>query len=78
VPSGKHQAFRLEGKILWEGKYSGGKRDGFWKHYDEDGLVDLVVEYKDGIEQGYNGVKISPEFEPIDYENLLDYHWFRF
>lgn len=78
LPAGKHQAFRLDGKILWEGKYSGGKRDGFWKHYNEDGLVDLVVEYKDGIEQGYNGVKISPAFDPIDYENLLDYHWFRF
>lgn len=78
VPSGKHQAFRLDGKLLWEGKYSGGKRDGFWKHYNEDGLVDLVVEYKDGIEQGYNGVTISSAFDPIDYENLLDYHWFRF
>jgi antitoxin component YwqK of YwqJK toxin-antitoxin module len=78
VPSGKHQAFRADGKLLWEGKYNGGKRDGFWKHYDDEGLIDLVVEYKDGIEQGYNGVKITPAFDPIDYENLLDYHWFRF
>ena len=78
IPSGKHESFRSNGKLLWEGKYSNGKRDGYWKLYDEEGLLDLVVEYKDGIEKGYNGVKIIPEFDSVDYENLLDYHWFRF
>ncbi len=71
-PEGKHQAFRLNGALYWEGKYSNGKREGLWRMYGLDGLPYLDVEYRNGIETEYEGVRIRPEFEPADYELLLE------
>lgn len=72
IPEGKHQAFRPNGKIYWEGRYENGKREGLWRMYDADGLPYLSVEYRNGIETEYEGVRIRPEFEPADYEMLLE------
>lgn len=71
-PEGKHQAFRSDGSLYWEGKYVNAKREGLWRMYGTDGLPYLDVEYKNGIETEYEGVRIRPEFEPADYELLLE------
>ena len=71
APEGKHRAWFEEGNLKWEGKYENGKRQGNWTKYLPDGLPFITIYYDQGIEKNYDGVKVFPEFEPTDYENLL-------
>ncbi|MBN2669452.1 MAG: toxin-antitoxin system YwqK family antitoxin [Bacteroidales bacterium] len=40
-------------KVLEEGKYIGGKRDGLWKQYLEDGTLSAEITYKNDEPSGY-------------------------
>ena len=71
VPEGKHRAWYEDGNLKWEGKYENGKRQGNWTKYLPDGLPFITIYYDQGIEKNYDGVKVFPEFDPTDYENLL-------
>jgi antitoxin component YwqK of YwqJK toxin-antitoxin module len=70
-PDGKHQAYYPSGTLKWEGKYKAGKRDGDWHSYSTDGLIYLTITYSNGIELKYDGIKIKPEFEVEDFDNLI-------
>lgn len=70
-PTGRHQAYYETGTIKWEGKYVAGKREGEWKSYAADGTLNLTIDYRNGIEIRYDGIRIKPEFEPADFDNLL-------
>ena len=78
VPFGKHKAYRNDGALYWEGSYLNGNREGYWKMYDTDGLIYLVIAYENGIEKSYDGVKIHPPFDAVDYELLLEHNVFKY
>jgi antitoxin component YwqK of YwqJK toxin-antitoxin module len=71
LPYGKHKAYYPSGSLKWEGKYVDGKRDGDWRSYYEDGTEMLTISYKNGIEDKYDGVRVFPIFEEIDFDSLI-------
>ena len=71
IPEGKHQSWYSDGVLKWTGKYENGKRQGNWVRYFPDGLPVLTIFYDQGIERNYDGIKVFPDFEPADYENLI-------
>lgn len=78
IATGLHQAYYFDGTLKWHGKYEGGKREGLWRSYASDGSLYLTIEYKEGVEIKYEGVKILPEFERADFENLLEHNFYVF
>lgn len=71
---GRHKAYYENGKIHWEGAYRDGKRDGIWVSYAEDGTPVISIEYLNGVEIRYDGVKIRPAFEPSEWENIIQHN----
>jgi antitoxin component YwqK of YwqJK toxin-antitoxin module len=66
-PNGKHLFYWDNGRIKDDIQYLMGRKDGDWKKYNYDGSLLLVISYENGIEQKYDGVKITPAFtEPLD------------
>jgi antitoxin component YwqK of YwqJK toxin-antitoxin module len=49
IPTVKWIWFNLQGKIIEEGNYIGGNREGEWKTYDSIGSLDIVRLYKGNI-----------------------------
>ena len=43
----------------WRGQYVAGVKEGIWEYFDESGARYLTIEYVNGQEEKYNGVKIS-------------------
>jgi antitoxin component YwqK of YwqJK toxin-antitoxin module len=62
-PDGKHTWFYSDGRPQFTGKYSGGMKQGDWKHYDESGLWDLTITYENDIEMKWDGIKVLPTYE---------------
>ena len=60
-PHGKHVYYWENGKIKDEGEYVMGLKNGDWTYYNLDGTPFLVVTYKSGVEQKYDGIRITPE-----------------
>jgi antitoxin component YwqK of YwqJK toxin-antitoxin module len=60
-PDGKHVFYYESGKKMLEGKYQMGDKQGEWKRYNEDGLLFLTIDYKDGRDNKLDGRKIKPE-----------------
>lgn len=58
---GKHTFYYESGKKMLEGKYQMGDKQGEWKRYNEDGLLFLTIDYKDGRDNKLDGRKIKPE-----------------
>jgi antitoxin component YwqK of YwqJK toxin-antitoxin module len=77
-PDEKHLAYYPSGILKWEGKYTAGKRDGDWHSYTPDGQLYLTITYSNGIEIKYDGIKIKPEFEQEDFDNLIQENPYRF
>lgn len=61
VPTGKHVFYYPDGKVRQEGKFVAGAKDGEWKFYDEAGFIFLTIDYKNGVELRFDGVKVIPE-----------------
>ena len=38
-----------EWSVRWKGNYENDKRDGFWKHFNEDGTLDRTETFKNGV-----------------------------
>jgi antitoxin component YwqK of YwqJK toxin-antitoxin module len=47
------------GKLDWRGAYTAGVKNGLWEYFDESGNRYLTIEYVDGQEVKYNGIKVS-------------------
>jgi antitoxin component YwqK of YwqJK toxin-antitoxin module len=62
-PDGKHIYYWENGKIRDEGLYVMGKKEGDWTLYNSDGTPILIINYRNGTEIKYDGVKIKPPFE---------------
>lgn len=62
-PIGRHIYYWETGKIREEGYYEMGKKNGDWHLYDYDGLLFLTINYKNGVEIKYNGVKVQATLE---------------
>lgn len=62
-PDGKHFYYWDNGKLKEEGLYIMGKKEGDWLLYNYDGSPFLIINYKNGIEVKYDGVRIKPPFE---------------
>ena len=75
---GVHKAFYDKGQPRWEGSYRNGKRNGVWRSYNEDGSQAISIEYLDGVEIRYDGVKIQPEFLPEEWDNLMHHNPYMF
>lgn len=56
---GKHIYYYINGQVSKRGNYVQGKRDGIWEFFNESGIMTLTIEYNEGKEIKYNGVKIS-------------------
>ncbi len=67
-PHGKHVWYWKNGNKKDEGYYMNGRKHGQWTSFDSNGLPFIVVSYDNGIEKKYDGFKIIPEFNPIDFE----------
>ena len=65
-PQGKHTYYWENGKVKDEGIYVGGRKDGDWYKFNEDGTLFLIITYKNGVEIKYDGVKIKPPVETGD------------
>ena len=46
------QVFDDSGRLVSEGGWSDGKKDGFWQYYDEGGAIELSGEYRAGLTNG--------------------------
>lgn len=64
LPEGKHTYYWDNGKVRDEGTYVAGKKEGDWIKYNYDGTLFLIITYRNGIETRYDGVKITPPYEP--------------
>ncbi len=63
-PDGQQIIYYDTGKIKEEQYYQMGIREKTWKKYNEDGVLFMVISYKDDVETSINGVKIKlPEGE---------------
>ncbi len=60
MPTGKHKYFHSNGQLHWVGKYRNGLKDGEWIKYTEEGVEEIVIEYKLGVEIKVGGYKIKP------------------
>ena len=58
-PQGRHVWYWDNGKRKDEGEYSMGRKTGDWISYNYDGTPFLIVSYDNGIEQRYDGIKIT-------------------
>ncbi len=71
---GTHRAYFENAKIRWTGAYLNGKRNGTWILYKPDGSIVIEVEYREGLEIKYDGLKIRPEFEPDEWESMMQHN----
>ncbi len=62
-PDGKHIYYYDNGKVRDEGLYIMGKREGDWLKYNYDGTLFMIINYRNGVEVKYDGIKIRPPFE---------------
>ncbi len=70
-PNGKHLYYWDNGRVKDEINYLMGMKDGDWKKYNYDGTLLLIISYENGIEQKYDGVKITPPFtEPLESSDI--------
>lgn len=60
-PHGLHTWYYDDGTKKEQGKYIMGRKDGIWQKWAEDGSLIIMVEYENGIESAYDGVKIEEE-----------------
>jgi uncharacterized protein len=67
-PDGKHTFYWENGKIKEEGQYINGKKEGDWILYNSDGTPYIVINYRNGTEVRYDGVRIKPPFEPEEQQ----------
>ena len=58
-PDGTHLYYHINGMVKRREVYKQGTKDGLWEYTDDKGNAYLTIEYKDGKEIKYNGVKIS-------------------
>ena len=66
LEQGKHKYYFRTGRVMLEGKYSLGLKQGDWKKYNELGELLITIKYKDGVEIKYDGTKIKPALEYSD------------
>ena len=59
VEEGKHTYYHPNGLVKRRGFYKTGKKEGIWEFFTEKGALALTIEYQNGKEIKYNGVKIS-------------------
>lgn len=57
IPTGEHTTFWPTGRRASVGLYRGGLRDGIWRYFDENGVVQLIRQYKAGRIVKVNGAK---------------------
>jgi len=62
-PNGKHYFYWPEGLVKLEGKYVMGIKQGKWIRYNRDGSILIVIDYKNGVEVKYDGIKVNPPLE---------------
>lgn len=60
--NGKHTWYWESGRKKEEVRYIMGQPDGDWIKYNKDGTPFVVVQYQNGIEKKYDGIKIKPAF----------------
>jgi antitoxin component YwqK of YwqJK toxin-antitoxin module len=54
-PNDKHTYYYPSGRKMLEGKYQMGLKVGDWKRYDENGVLRLTIEYKNGVAKKLSG-----------------------
>ncbi|MEQ9261966.1 MAG: hypothetical protein RLP14_02275 [Owenweeksia sp.] len=59
LASGFHTYYYQNGNVERRGKYAGGKKEGVWDYFDEQGDRIITIEYENGEEIKYNGEKIK-------------------
>lgn len=59
-PDGKHEYYWPNGKTKEKGKYIVGRKEGDWEYFNEDGILQLTITYKDDVEMKFDGVKVRP------------------
>jgi len=57
-PQGKHTYYWDNGNKKEEGEYAMGRKEGEWVYYNYDGTPFIVVSYKGGVEERYDGFQI--------------------
>jgi antitoxin component YwqK of YwqJK toxin-antitoxin module len=57
-PNGHHVWYWPNGNKKKEGNYSMGLKDGEWTKYNYDGTPFISINYENGIEKRYDGVRI--------------------
>ena len=71
LAEGKHKYYYEAGGVRLEGKYKLGRKEGQWKRFNEDGKIDFTIDYKNGIEVKYDGIKVKVVLDPTK-ENSVD------
>lgn len=57
-PNNRHTYYYPTGRKMLEGKYQLGLKVGDWKRYDENGVLRLTIQYRNGIAQKISGKKV--------------------
>ncbi len=60
-PDGKHTWWYENGNVWQVGNYAYGQKDGDWKYFEEEGILILIITFKDNKEVKYDGVKMKFE-----------------
>ena len=73
-PDGIHYWYYENGNKMMFGPYQGGKKNGEWKFFDEEGHNYLNITYENDIEIKWMGQKIIPTYEDAMkvYETILE------
>lgn len=58
-PHGKHTYYWDNGNKKDEGEYVMGRKEGEWISYDYEGMIFIIVSFKNGIEYRYDGIQIT-------------------
>ncbi|MBU2652136.1 MAG: hypothetical protein KKA81_14495 [Bacteroidetes bacterium] len=67
-PHGEHIYYWMNGNKRDEGYYVMGRKQGQWTSYNMDGTPFIVITYENGVEKKYDGIRITPEYNPEDFE----------
>ena len=70
LAEGKHRYFYENGITRLEGKYKLGMKHGEWRRYDENGRLDYTIEYKNGVEIKYDGIKVKETQDPTKVNSV--------
>ncbi|MBK9291945.1 MAG: toxin-antitoxin system YwqK family antitoxin [Bacteroidetes bacterium] len=61
LPHGNHISYHPNGRKAEEGNWLMGRRNGEWKIWNPDGTLVLSIQYLNGVERAYDGIRLADD-----------------